>query len=486
VAATRTLLIVDDDRVLCDLAREALTQERLHVLLAHDVAGATQLLDEHAVDVVVLDEQLPDGRGHELCARVRRDHPQAVIVFVTAFPSYDHAVQALKAGAHDYLSKPFELEQLALAVSRGLTIRDLERTERVFRYGNARSVGDAVVVGDSAAAERLTRLVNLAAPARAPVLITGETGTGKNLIARAIHHQGPRRERPFLSLSCTALPESLVEAELFGWERGAFTGAVGAREGLLEMADGGSFLLDEIGDMPPALQPKLLAVLEENSVRRLGGRSPRRIDPRIIAATNVDLERQVEERRFRAALFYRLDVIRIHVPPLRQRREDLPALCRHLLAKLTGRLDAVVVSETELRRLQGYPWPGNVRELRNVLERSLILHGQELRPSELLGRGGGAAPGPPADDRLATLAELEQAHIARALEVSRGNLARAARALGISLSTLKRRVKARGPRRADGSGDRLKESRPGQIDPAPEGGAPAAPFVHAGLSRAGR
>jgi transcriptional regulator with PAS, ATPase and Fis domain len=292
-------------------------------------------------------------------------------------------------------------------------------------------------------------LVQAAAPSDAPVLITGETGTGKNRVAKAIHQASARRAGPWVALNCAAVPEQLIEAELFGWERGAFTGATGAREGLLELAQGGSLLLDEIGEMPAHLQSKLLSVLEDREVRRLGGRSARATDVRIIAATNADLDARVSAGQFRSDLFYRLNVVRLELPPLRERVEDLPVICRDLLARLAKGTHPPPLGPGELERLGTYPWPGNVRELRNVLERALILHRDVLRPSELLAPTGRALPARAVapthdDDPELTLERMERRLMERALCRHQGNFTAAARTLGISLSTLKRRAKSHG------------------------------------------
>jgi transcriptional regulator with PAS, ATPase and Fis domain len=322
-----------------------------------------------------------------------------------------------------------------------LTVQDLQRAQRLQRYRSAKDRDEAVLVGRL---ERVREVVALAAPFDAPVLVTGETGTGKNLVAKSIHFGGPRREGPFITVNCAALPEQLIEAELFGWERGSFTGAVGAREGVIEMAEGGTLFLDEIGEMPLHLQAKLLALIEEKEAKRLGGRVSRPVDARVVAATNVDLESLVAAGRFRSDLYYRLNVIRVHVPPLRERREDIPALVQSLLGRMAGREGPPPLRPGEQERLTAYGWPGNVRELRNVLERSLVLHRDPLRPSELIPPqrtrppSGRAAPAQEGEELA--LSAVEHRHICRVLRLHGGNLSRSARALGISLSTLKRKL----------------------------------------------
>jgi two-component system, NtrC family, response regulator AtoC len=436
----RTLLVVDDDRLLCRAVADALGSDSMQVVAAHTGAEALRACSAGAVDVVVLDQKLPDAEGHSLCKAILEANETTRVVFVTGFPSFDHALQALKAGAHDYLCKPFELEELALVVGRCLAVRDLQRTERLQRYRSARDRDEAVLVGGL---ERVREVVALAAPFDTPVLVTGETGTGKNLVAKAIHFRGQRREGPFVTVNCAALPEQLIEAELFGWERGSFTGAVGAREGMIEMAECGTLFLDEIGEMPLHLQAKLLAVIEEKETKRVGGRVTRAVDARVVAATNVDLESLVAAGRFRSDLYYRLNVIRVHVPPLRERLEDIPALVQSLVARMASRAGPPSLHPGELERLMSYRWPGNVRELRNVLERSLVLHRDPLRPSELLSPTGAprseeARPVRAGEDLA--LSAVEHRHICRVVALHGGNLSRSARALEISLSTLKRKL----------------------------------------------
>jgi DNA-binding NtrC family response regulator len=435
--------MVDDDRLLGSAVEAALGRDGYLVRWVGTAKDARRAVEEATFDVIILDQQLPDGTGVALCPELVKANEQAKLIFITAFPSYRHAVDALRAGAWDYLGKPFELEELARSVKRALSTQRLERVERLGALQRDASGESELPREPGLAAVRA--LVEAAAPTDAPVLITGETGTGKNRLARAIHAASARRQGQWVALNCTALPEHLIEAELFGWERGAFTGATGAREGLFELAQGGTLLLDEIGAMPAALQAKLLSVLEDREVRRLGGRSTRPIDVRILAATNAELDAQVKDGRFRADLFYRLNVVRIELPPLRTRVGDLPAICVDLLSHLARGKTTPPFAPGELERLAHYPWPGNVRELRNVLERALIVGGDALRPSALLAPESQSGPAPsslprPGDDDL-DLERAERRLIARALERHHGNLAASARALGISLSTLKRRVK---------------------------------------------
>jgi DNA-binding NtrC family response regulator len=453
------LLFVEDDALLVQAARDHLAADGIEVVGAHTIAEATAILDGRTFDVVVLDQRLPDGEGHTLCDSILKSHPSAKIVFVTAFPTLEDAVVARKAGAHDHLSKPFDLEELRHSVRRTLAVRDLEKLERVQELHATRESQASQLAGGAALAE-VRRLVEIAACSTSPVLITGETGTGKNLVAKIIHHAGTRASRPFLGLHLASMPESLVEAELFGWDRGALMGAVASREGLVELAEGGTLFLDEIEEMPMHLQAKLLTLLEEREVRRLGGRGARTADVRFVTATNADLDERVAEKRFLADLRGRLDALRIHVPPLRERLDDLDELCRELLARMSSRSRAPRLASGELARLARYAWPGNVRELRNVLERACLLHGDPIRPSELLAVGAPrdphATPSTPMPRHgastshrapsAATLDEIERRHVEETFRACGGNLAQTARALGISLSTLKRKARRFGLR----------------------------------------
>jgi len=440
----KKLLIIDDDRIFCETVKDYLAGDTLEVLTAHTAREGLAACTSGTVDVVLLDQNLPDGEGHTLCPAILKYNDQTKIIFATAYPSFENAVKALKSGASDYLSKPFELEELNLAVSRAFRTLELEQVEQVQKYQAAKAGGEAVIIGGKCLVETV-RLVELAASAASPVLITGETGTGKTLVAKVIHYQGPAGKAPFISINCAALPENLIEAELFGYEKGAFTSAVAKKRGIFEMAEGGTLFLDEIGEMPLHLQAKLLSVIEDKQVRRLGSESVRPVNVRVMAATSADLENGLG-KTFRKDLYYRLSVIRIHIPPLRERRECLPLLCDHLLRQLTGSHE-IKIDDQELSNLKAYDWPGNVRELKNILERAVILQsGSELRPSELIAKTGGhdqrgADPALTSEDVIATLEEIEKKHIQQALTRLSGNITQTAKVLGISLSTLKRKIR---------------------------------------------
>ncbi len=437
----RKMLILDDDRLLCDAVRECFSGDAFEVLLAHTGAEGVGICAAEKIDVVLLDQKLPDGDGHLLCSSILEYNDQTKIIFITAYPSFENSLNALRAGAYDYLCKPFELGELKLAVEKSLRSIELERVEEFHRYRSNKESEESVLVGEGLSEVR--RLIGVASAVGSPVLITGETGTGKNVAARLIHYRSPAAAAPFVSVNCAALPEPLVEAELFGYEKGAFTGASTGKRGLFEMAEGGTILLDEIGEMPLLLQTKILGVLDDKRMKRIGGESSRAVDVRVIAASNADIEHALG-KAFRKDLYYRLSVLRIHMPPLRERRGDIPRICHYLLKKFTG--DNIRIAQQEMNRLKEYEWPGNVRELRNILERSVILrNGPVLRPSEFLGKTVRMRPdcGQPAsgEARIVPLEEMERQHIMEGLVKFSGNYSRTARALGISLSTLKRKLR---------------------------------------------
>lgn len=440
----KILLVIDDDKIYCEAIKDYLSRDSVQVLTAHTAKEGLAICEREQVDVVLLDQQLPDAEGHTICPAILKYNEQIKIIFATAYPSFDNAIKALKGGAYDYLTKPFELDELGLTVERAFRTTELEGIEQIQTYRREKEIEEAVLVGGPGLAETM-RLVELAAASESPVLITGETGTGKTLAAQAVHYRSKFSSFPFISINCAALPENLIEAELFGYDKGAFTGAITAKKGIFEMAEGGTLFLDEIGEMPLHLQAKLLSTIEEKTLKRLGSESFRRVNVRITAATGIDLEKSLGQN-FRKDLYYRLSVIRIHLPPLRERRQDIPALCTMLLKRMGHRNAAL--SAVEQQKLMQYDWPGNVRELKNILERAAILHhGSELLPSMLLEtslKTQAPSPGIAASvsaDRISTLEEMEKNYIQTALSKLSGNLTQSAKALGISLSTLKRKIK---------------------------------------------
>jgi len=459
----KRVLVIDDDGLFCDAVADFLGEHGLKVATATTGQAGLELASRGQMDVVLLDQRLPDAEGHELCASIHKANEETKIIFITAHASYDGAAKAISAGAHDYLSKPVELEELLRAVEQALRVKALEKVTVVEQYKRHKDSQKAVLIGADGALADVARMIELAAGSDAPVLITGETGTGKNVVAKNIHYSSAHRSGPFIPINCAALPENLIESELFGYEKGAFTGAEASRRGVFEMAEGGTLFLDEIGEMPLHLQSKLLSALEDGQIKRLGGEKYIAVDVRIIAATASDLDRTLGES-FREDLYFRLSVVRIHLPPLRERTRDLPALCDHLLGQTTnGR--HVKIDARDLERLAAYAWPGNVRELKNVLERAALLQpGGPIRPSDLIGatplaaasiesaatknhaRTGTDAGPDLRQGSVRELQDVEREYVLWALEHNDDNFTQTAKALGIALSTLKRKLRSYGVR----------------------------------------
>jgi DNA-binding NtrC family response regulator len=438
-----TVLIIDDDQLLCEMTREFLESDALEIMIAHSGKQGLDICSSHHVDVVLLDQKLPDGEGCDLCPQIISYSETAKIIFITAYPSFKNALQAIENGAFSYLTKPFELKELKLAIDKCLRINELEKAEASIHYQNDRTDNRAVLIGATGSLAQIMKLIHTSAGTTAPVLITGETGTGKSLVAKLIHQQS-RRRGPFMAINCSTLPENLIESELFGHEKGAFSGAHTVKKGLLEIAENGSILLDEIGEMGVHLQAKLLGMLDEMQIRRIGGVISHPVQVRIMAATNIQLEQKLKTREFREDLYYRLNVIRIHLPPLRERKEDIPLLADSFLREMAPqrKLD---LSAQDQKIILAYPWPGNVRELRNVIERAIIHtpDGEKLRLTALI-LDRDIEPLLPVsaepDETIRPLMEIESRYIAMAIKKFNHNLSRTAKALGISLNTLKKKA----------------------------------------------
>lgn len=435
------ILVVDDDAVARDLLVEALQKEGYHVEAAADGTEAIERGRTGRFDVVLTDIRMGAVTGIEVLRAFRESSPDTCIVLLTAFGSMEGAIEAIKQGAYDYLAKPFKKEEIKLVVRRSLEHARLVRENARIKEELRERLEMSPLVGSSPPMLEIYKLVARVSAGKSTVLLEGESGTGKELIARAIHANSPRRDRPFVPINCAALPDTLLESEMFGYEKGAFTGAVGVKHGLFEAAHEGTIFLDEIGDIGPALQVKLLRVIQEQEVRRVGGTASQKVDVRIIAATNKDLARLVKEGRFREDLFYRLNVVRILLPPLRDRQEDIPMLAHHFLQKFSlGRAQPIrgFVPET-MDWLRRYRWPGNVRELENVIERAVSLaHGPLLLPNDLPEAVRQAGTAPVQDEGLLTLDEVEKRHLMRVLRETGGNKAKAAKVLGIDRRTLYR------------------------------------------------
>jgi two-component system, NtrC family, response regulator HydG len=440
------ILIADDQEMMRDSLATTLVREGHEVIAAGDGAMAIQRLNTPArFDLLLTDLKMPRVTGMELLQEARKLRPDMPVVLMTAFATVATAVEAMKQGAYDYIQKPFDGDELKLLVDRTLEHARLVRENLALRSMNEMS-NARPLIGSSEAMAEVRRKIELVARSSATVLIRGESGTGKEVVARAIHHASPRRERPFLAVNCAALSENLLESELFGHEKGAFTGADRLRRGRFELADGGSLLLDEISEIAPSLQAKLLRVLQENTFERVGSSISQQIDVRVIATSNRDLESCVRDGKFREDLFYRLNVVPIELPPLRQRAEDVPELCRHFLHMVAKRENAAFrhIESEAVRLLQRYPWPGNVRELQNIVERASVLEAQPgviraltiepwLRTASLTGAATDLAGKP--------LADIEKQVILSTLERFKGHRVKTAGALGIGVRTLGMKLK---------------------------------------------
>jgi len=442
-----SVLIIDDDRLLCEMASDFLAAAELKVMSAHSGKEGLELCSQHHFDVVLLDQKLPDGEGYALCPQIIAYSENVKIIFITAFPSFKNALKAIESGAFSYLTKPFDLRELKIAIDKCLRVNELENAEESLHYQSDRENVAGTLVGEGGSLASISGLIAMAARSASPVLITGETGSGKSLVARLIH-RGSGRRGPFMAINCSALPENLIESELFGHEKGAFSGAHAAKKGLLEIAENGSVLLDEIGEMGFHLQAKLLGMLDEMQIRRIGGVVSHPVQVRIMAATNAPLEKKIKEREFREDLYYRLNVIRIHLPPLRERKEDIATLAEVFLREMAPHRK-LAISDHDLEKMRGYHWPGNVRELRNVIERAIIqtqagsgLQLPSLAPGPVDERAG--IVDPEGGQEILPLAEMERRYAAMAARKMKNNLTQTARALGISLNTLKKKLDDRG------------------------------------------
>jgi two-component system response regulator PilR (NtrC family) len=437
----KRILIVDDEQSMREMLAILLKKEGLEVTTAGSRAEAGAVLAGRAVDLVLTDVRLPDGDGIEILRHVKAAAPDTVVIVMTGYGTANDAVAARKLGAFNYLFKPFDVDEVRLVVREALAARDLrEENVRLKREVRER-YGLDKLVGVSASMAALFEMVRAVAPASSTVLITGESGTGKELVARAIHALSPRAERPFVSVNCGAITDTLLETELFGNEPGAYTDARQRRKGLFEVAHGGTLFLDEVGETSPAMQVKLLRALQERRIRRVGGSEEIDVDVRVISATNVPLEQLVQEKRFREDLFYRLQVIPIRTPPLRERREDIPILAEHFLERFAAQMGKriVKVSDEALEVLKRHAWPGNVRELENVIERAVALETsgavlrERLPESVLAPRPAGALPAlGPGFELDAHLRRIEAGLLRQALGQSAGDRGRAAELLGIT------------------------------------------------------
>jgi len=444
------ILIVDDEKNTREGLARALGREYEVATAAHGRA-ALEILQRREVAVMISDLRMPGMDGMQLLQRAMARNPQPVCILLTAYGNIETAVEAMKHGAYDFLTKPVNLDRLDLLIRRALKEKRMELENRSLREQLDTRYGIENIIGRSAVMQEVFDTIRQVAPSRATVLIEGESGTGKELVAHAIHRLSPRARGPFVAVHCAALTPTLLESELFGHEKGAFTGAVEQRRGRFEIADGGTLFLDEIGEINPTVQVKILRVLEEHRFERVGGEETIEVDTRLITATNRNLKQMVTEGTFREDLYFRLNVVRIFLPPLRERREDIPLLCDHFLKELSRENEKNIEGFTPeaMEALSRYDWPGNVRELRNAVERMVVLaRGNRLTlrdiPPEIRNETG--SPRTAAIPQTTTLEEAEKLLIARALADNNGNRTQAARQLGISRRTLHRKINEYGLR----------------------------------------
>jgi len=460
--ATATLLVVDDEELVRWSLRERFRRDGYAVVEAATAAAALEQVTS-GIDLVLLDYRLPDGDGLTVLRRIKEVSPDTPVILMTAFSTVENAVEAMKHGAYHYLNKPFDLDEVAMIVEKALETSQLRREVRAYRSSQSREYGfDAIIGSSPAMTAAKALLVRIANSPASTVLLTGETGTGKDLAAKAIHYNSARAARPFVNITCSALPEQLLESELFGHERGAFTDARQQKRGLFETADGGTVFLDEIGEMTPGLQAKLLRFLEEKTFKRIGGLADVRVDVRVVAATHRNLEEEVKAGRFREDLFYRLQVMPVLLPAVRERRGDIPLLVNYYVDRYNREFRKRVrgVSPEALALLEQYRWPGNVRELRNAIERAMLLTDRDRLGAEdfsTLSRGVVTATFrlPPEG---VNLEEVERQLVVQALERCSGNQTHAGYLLGINRDQVRYRIEKFGLTRSDPRGGRSAES----------------------------
>ncbi len=448
-----TILVVDDEANYVTVMQALLEEANYEALTALSGAEALKVAAQSDLDAVLTDMKMPKMSGIELLDELKRLYPDIPVIIMTAFGTVEKAVQAMKKGAFDYILKPFKNEEILVTIAKALEHRHLLLKNRLLSQDLERKYGFPNIVGESKAIQEILALVKRVAGSKATVMISGESGTGKELIARAIHQLSPRANKTFISVNCAALTETLLESELFGHERGAFTHAVAMRKGRFELADGGTLFLDEVAEMSPALQIKLLRVLQEMEFERVGGTRTIKVDVRVVAATNKELKEEVEAGRFREDLYYRLNVVHLGIPPLRQRPEDIPLLAVHFIKKyaVENVRGEVRLNPEALKLLIQYGWPGNVRELENVMERAVILCGDKvITPNDLPGELAASRTEPKVDIDLfipltkplpEALEQIEEQMIRRALDASGQVQVRAAEMLGITKSLLQYKLK---------------------------------------------
>ena len=441
------LIIVDDDRGVREACREVAQSLGFNTLVAESAENAYRLMEAHGVDVVLLDLKLPGSGGLEALHQIKNRRPDAVVVVVTGYGTVQNAVQAMKSGAFDFFTKPFSLDELRLLLERVANHLRLKTENRTLREKIKSKHGFGNIVGRAPEMEKLYRIIAKAAQSTHPVLILGESGTGKEMVARAIHFSGPFRDKPFIPVDCGSLVPTLVESELFGYVKGAFTGAVQSKDGLLTMAEGGTVFLDEVGELPVDTQAKLLRAIQEKEIRPVGSTKRMPINVRILAATNRDLEQEVAQGTFRRDLYFRLNVLSLRIPPLRERRQDIPLLTETFLERFNrASSQQRTLSDEAMKLMLAYDWPGNVRELENCLERACafttgpLIHVSDL-PNCIVNGQNQLSVGLNAAAKIIPIAELERQTILNAIRELNGDKLMAARLLGIGKTTLYRKLK---------------------------------------------
>jgi len=441
------LLIVDDERAIREVCRDVAQSLGFNTSVADSAEQAFRMMETQLTDVVLLDLKLPGAGGLQALRTLRQKHPEAAVIVVTGYASVQSAVAAMREGAYDYVTKPFSMEELRLLLDRVVGHLKLKTENRVLRERIRSRHGFGSMIGHSPEMEKLYRIVAKAALSSHPVLILGESGTGKEMVARAIHFSGPMRDKPLIPVDCGSLVPTLIESELFGYVKGAFTGANHAKEGLLALAEGGTVFFDEIGELPLDLQSKLLRAIQEKEIRPVGGAKRQPINVRIVAATNRDLEQGVAQGTFRRDLFFRLNVLTLRIPPLRERRQDIPLLAAHFLERACHNSGhEQTLSDEALKAMLAYDWPGNVRELENCLERCCalvsgsVIHANDL-PTVIHSAPGTSGRGSDRSSHILPIAELERNTILNTITQLNGDKLLAAKMLGIGKTTLYRKLK---------------------------------------------
>ncbi len=448
------ILVVDDEESIREFLDIMLRKEGYEVTCVEDGAKAQEMLKKKTVDMIISDLQMPNVTGIELLRHVKESHPEILFMLITAFGTTESAVEAMKMGAYDYITKPFKIDEVRINIANALRSRNLEVENRVLKKELEREFSFQNLVGNSEPMHRIFDLIKRVSETPTNVLITGESGTGKEMVAKAIHYNGPLKDRPFVTVNCGAIPESLMESEMFGHKKGSFTGAVADKPGLFETADGGTLFLDEVGELPFTIQVKLLRAIQERVIRRVGATEDTKVEVRIIAATNRNLEEMVADGTFRQDLFYRLNVINIRTPGLRERRDDIPSLANHFLGKYNHRLGKQIgaISREAMDLLRKYDYPGNVRELENIIERTVALEGgatilpESLPPFVNTPAGRKMASSHDIEitedgiDLEKIVGQIEKELLIKAIHAAGGVKKRAAKLLGITFRSMRYRV----------------------------------------------